>query len=85
MVPQLNAKGDLKGSTTFTNAGGVDCSMQDGSTGVPGTCLLTGASSAGTFNMQLSQGGKISGTYGTIWSVPSTFTATTVTATVTQH
>ena len=84
-VPQLNAKGDLKGSTTFTNAGGVDCSMQDGSTGVPGTCLLTGASSAGTFNMQLSQGGKISGTYGTIWSVPSTFTATTVTATVTQH
>lgn len=82
-IPQLNANGVLRGSTTFTATGGLDCS---GSSGLPpGTCLLTGASSAGSFSMHLNQGGKIDGTYATVWSVPSTFTATSVTATVTQH
>ena len=82
LVPSLSASGSLSGSTTFTTAGGFDCSYE---TGIPGTCLLTGASSSGSFSMHLNQGGKIDGTYATTWSVPSTFTATTVSATVAQH
>jgi hypothetical protein len=81
-VPQLDGTGYLTGSTTFTTAGGIDCSSE---TGVPGTCLLTGASSSGNFNMNTDHGVRISGSYATTWSVPSTFTSTTVTATVTQH
>jgi hypothetical protein len=81
-VPQLDGTGFLTGSTTFTTAGGIDCSSE---TGVPGTCLLTGASSSGNFNMNTYLGVRISGSYATTWSIPSTFTSTTVTATVTQH
>ena len=78
---QLDAKGTLSSTTTFTSAGGIDCSAQ---TGFPGTCLLTGASSTGTFKMVGVQGLKISGSFSTTWSVPSITTATQVSATATQ-
>ena len=84
MVPaQLDAKGTLSGTTTFTSAGGKDCSSESGLP--PGTCLLTGASSTGTFQMVGQQGLKIgNGAYSTTWSVPSITTTTTATASATQ-
>lgn len=78
----LNAVGTLVGTTTFSLAGGFDCSPM---TGLPeGTCTATGASSAGTFQMSGLHGVSITGAYSTVWSVPSLTTTTTVTATVTQ-
>lgn len=80
-IAQLTAIGRYSGSTSFSASGGVDCSPL----GLPGTCLLTGASSSGTFIMNQGHGAKISGSYDTVWSVPSTFTSTTIVATQTQH
>jgi hypothetical protein len=80
-VPQLDAKGTLSSTTTFSPNGGVDCSAL---TGIAGTCLLTGASSAGSFQMVGQQGLKISGSFATTWSVPSITTSTTASAAVTQ-
>ncbi|MDG7007192.1 MAG: hypothetical protein JRN06_02975 [Nitrososphaerota archaeon] len=79
-ISQLAASGSYNGLTKFTSAGGIDCS---GAFGVP--CFLTGASSSGQFVMHSADGALINGKYATTWSVPSTFTSTTITATVTQH
>ena len=81
-VPSLDAVGTLQGTTTFNLVGSIDCSPL---TGLPeGTCTATGASSLGTFQMSGLHGLSISGSYSTVWSVPSLFTTTTVVATVTQ-
>jgi len=82
--PSLNAGGFFFGHTTFTAAGGLDCSMAPFDFPLPeGTCLATGASSNGSFFMTGGQGTFIHGTYATIWSVPSLFTQTIVIASVT--
>jgi hypothetical protein len=74
--PVLNAKGTFSGLTSFSLAGHQDCASQFG---LPeGTCTATGATSAGTFQMIGGQGAKITGTYATLWSVPSLFTQTEV-------
>lgn len=78
----LNAAGKLSGTTTFTLAGSSDCSSLFG---LPeGTCTATGASSSGHFQMTDAAGGRIVGSYSTIWSVPSLFTTTTALAQVTN-
>ena len=80
--PTLNAHGGFLGHTTFTLAGGFDCSSEFH---LPeGTCTATGATSNGSFLMGGS-GVTITGTYHTIWSVPSLFTQTTVMGAVIQH
>jgi hypothetical protein len=80
--PTLNAHGGFLGHTTFTLAGGFDCSSEFQ---LPkGTCTATGATSDGSFLMGGS-GATIVGTYHTIWSVPSLFTQTTVLGAVIQH
>lgn len=79
--PALDAAGPLHGSTSFNLAGAQDCSSI---TGIPGTCIFTGASSLGSFQMSGATGLKIHGTFSTMWSVPSITTTTTVAATVTQ-
>lgn len=76
----LNVAGPLNGHTSFSLAGSVDCSYL---TGVPGTCVLTGASSSGSFQMSGAAGLKVHGTFATDWSVPSLTTVTTVKAQVT--
>ena len=78
----LNAHGAFFGRTTIPTTGEMDCS---GVTGVPGTCTETGAISNGSFWMIGGQGAFVSGTYSTIWSVPSLSTATTVMGAVVQH
>lgn len=79
----LNARGTFSGQTTISYTGSQDCSSEFG---LPsGTCLATGATSMGAFQMVGGRGAKIAGTYGTEWSVPSLFTATLVTAAVFQH
>jgi hypothetical protein len=79
----LNAHGGFSGHTTFSLAGSFDCSPEFG---LPeGTCTATGATSDGSFKMSGGQDTIISGTYHTIWSVPSLFTLTTVIGAVTQH
>jgi len=80
--PLLNAHGWLFGHTTFSLTGSFDCSS---AFGLPeGTCTATGATSDGSFAMV---GGKVvfvSGTYHTVWSVPSLFTQTIVLGAVIQ-
>jgi len=79
----LNALGRFSGHTTFSLAGSFDCSSEFG---LPeGTCTATGATSDGSFRMSGGQDTFISGTYHTVWSVPSLFTVTTVIGAVTQH
>lgn len=78
---QLNGHGQLSSTTTFSTDGSISCDVL---TGFPGTCLFTGASSLGAFNMVGQHGLKISGTFGTQWSVPSLSTLTTASATVTS-
>lgn len=81
-LSQLNAKGSLTSTTTFSAAGGIDCS---GLFGLPeGTCLFTGASSVGSFQMVGQHGLKMSGDFSTVWSVPSITTTTTASGTATQ-
>lgn len=77
----LNGVGSLTGHTSFSLAGGIDCSY---ATGVPGTCILTGASSTGNFQMSIASGMKVHGSFNTAWSVPSLTTTTSVTAQVTK-
>jgi hypothetical protein len=79
----LDVSGRYKGSTTFSLAGGFDCSSLFNLP--PGTCFATGATSTGHFSMDADPGVKVSGTFSTVWSVPSEFTTTSATATVTQH
>jgi len=80
--PVLNANGGFLGHTTFSLAGSFDCSSEFG---LPeGTCTATGAVSDGTFWMAGGQRSLISGTYHTVWSVPSLFTMTTVMGAVTK-
>jgi len=81
--PILDATGKFSGHTTFSLAGSFDCSSEFG---LPeGTCTATGALSDGSFKMNGGQDTLISGTYHTVWSVPSLFTLTTVIGAVTQH
>ena len=81
--PTLDAHGFFSGHTTFTAAGGEDCSMAPFNFPLPeGTCLATGATSNGSFSMFGSEGTVIQGTYETTWSIPSLFTETTVIASV---
>jgi len=80
--PILNANGRLLGHTTFSLAGSFDCAPEFG---LPeGTCTATGATSDGSFWMIGGQDSFISGTYHTVWSVPSLFTFTTVMGAVTK-
>lgn len=92
-ISALNANGLLFGSTTIPpigTGGSFSCASDNPNpvfyipTLPAGTCTATGATSSGTFSM-LGHGGTIKGTYATDWSVPSLFTSTTVTATVSQH
>ena len=81
--PVLNAHGFLFGHTGFSLAGSFDCSSEFG---LPeGTCTATGATSDGSFSMIGSQVVFVSGTYHTVWSVPSLFTQTIVLGAVIQH
>jgi hypothetical protein len=80
--PILNAKGGFFGHTTFTLAGKLDCPPEFGLT--EETCIATGATSDGSFWMIGGHGSLISGTYHTVWSVPSLFTMTTVMGAVTK-
>ena len=81
--PVLNAHGLLFGDTTFSLAGSFDCSS---TFGLPeGTCTATGATSDGSFSMVGGQVAFVSGTYHTVWSVPSLFTQTIVLGAVIQH
>jgi len=83
--PVLNAHGVLFGHTSFslTFPLPVDCSSEFG---LPeGTCTATGATSDGSFSMIGSQVVFVSGTYNTVWSVPSLFTQTIVLGAVIQH
>ncbi len=83
--PVLNAHGLLFGHTTFSLTFPLpfDCSSEFG---LPeGTCTATGATSAGSFWMIGSQVVFVSGTYYTVWSVPSLFTETIVLGAVIQH
>lgn len=76
--PALNAAGTYSGNTKFNLAGSMDCS---GVTGLPeGTCTSTGATSSGVFNMLGATGLKITGSFTTIWSVPSITATTSVSA-----
>jgi hypothetical protein len=80
--PSLNAYGGFVGHTTFSLANSYDCASEFG---LPeGTCTATGATSDGSFWM-IGRGSLISGTYHTVWSVPSLFTTTTVMAAVTKY
>ena len=79
----LNARGGFLGHTAFSLAGSFDCAPEFG---LPeGTCTATGATSDGSFWMIGAQGALISGSYHTVWSVPSLFTQTTVMGAVIQH
>jgi hypothetical protein len=79
----LNSMGTISGTTKFSLAGSEPCPL---SFMLPaGTCILTGASSTGQFQMTDAAGGKIVGSFGTSWSVPSLFTTTTASASVTQR
>jgi hypothetical protein len=78
----LNARGAFAGHTTFSLVGSEYCRPWFDIPGLP--CTATGATSDGSFWM-VGQGTFITGTYHTLWSVPSLFTTTTVMAAVTQH
>lgn len=80
--PTLNAHGAFVGHTAFSLAGSQDCTLWFGVLGLP--CTATGATSDGSFWM-VGQGTFITGTYHTVWSVPSLFTETTVMGAVIQH
>jgi hypothetical protein len=80
--PILNAKGGFFGHTTFTLAGSFDCATDFELP--PKTCTATGATSDGSFWMLGGKNSLISGTYHTVWSVPSLFTMTTVMGAVTK-
>jgi len=79
----LNSQGGFLGHTAFSTAGSFDCAPEFG---LPeGTCTATGATSSGSFWMLGSHLSYITGSYNTVWSVPSLFTQTMVMATVIQH
>jgi hypothetical protein len=86
----LDGSGGFYGRTTIATAGSFDCSPEFAFPGVPPlpespqTCTATGANSAGSFFMA-GQGTFVSGSYNTVWSVPSLFTVTTVIGAVYQH
>jgi hypothetical protein len=96
---QLNGQGRLNGNTVIpaiTPSNSFDCAVPNPIFYVPGlpdgVCTSTGASSSGTFHMDMGHGDRIDGSYATVWlgpalnlSGPSLVTATTVTAQVTQH
>ena len=81
---KLNGQGSLQGSPTIPPIGtnSYDCTSDYAiAVGVtwpfgPGTCVLTGASSSGNIRMTTSSGVKITGTFETVWSVPSLTTMT---------
>jgi hypothetical protein len=85
----LNSAGRFSGDTTIPTTSYApqfpyyDCSA---AYGLPtGTCTATGALSSGTFKMHGSQNTRIDGSYNTMWSVPSLFTATIVIGAVEQQ
>jgi hypothetical protein len=80
--PTLNARGAFAGHTTFSLTGSFDCAAMFGVPDLP--CTATGAMSDGSFGM-IGQGATITGTYHTVWSVPSLFTQTTVMGAAIQH
>jgi hypothetical protein len=80
MTPSsLNANGNYTGQSTIPAPGpNSDCSSY--TTGVEGTCTLTGFQSTGTFTA-----GSISGSYTTTWGTPAVSFSTSITATVAQN
>lgn len=79
----LDAQGRFSGTTTFSLAGSFDCSSLFQ---LPeGTCTATGGTSGGSFRMNGGEDTLITGTYDTVWSVPSLFTMTAVIGAVSQH
>lgn len=79
MTPSsLNANGLYSGRSTIPPPGpNSDCSSY--TTGIEGTCTITGFMSTGTFTA-----GPISGSYSTTWGAPAVTFTTSITATVTQ-
>jgi hypothetical protein len=81
MTPSsLNANGLYTGRSTIPAPApypASDCSSY--TTGVEGTCTITGFQSTGTFTA-----GSISGSYSTTWGAPAVTFTTSITATVTQ-
>ena len=88
--PTIDGSGGFAGRTTFSSVGGFDCAPEFAFPGIPPlpekpqTCTATGATSSGSFLM-VGQGSLMTGSYGTVWSVPSLFTVTTVIGAVYQH
>ena len=81
--PTLNSHGAFAGHTSFNSYGSSDCAPLFG---LPeGTCTATGATSDGSFWMLGDHGVSVTGSYHTVWSVPSLFTQTTVMGAVIQH
>lgn len=79
----LDSSGWFLGHTSFSTAGSFDCSQEFG---LPeGTCTATGATSDGSFLTSGGHGTTVSGSYHTVWSVPSLFTLTTVIGAVSQY
>lgn len=79
MTPSsLNANGLYTGKSTIPAPGpNSDCSSY--TTGIEGTCTITGFQSTGSFTA-----GPISGSYSTTWGAPAVTFTTTITATVAQ-
>jgi hypothetical protein len=80
MTPSsLNVQGYYTGKSTIPPPGpNSDCSSY--TTGIPGTCTITGFQSNGTFRAQ-----SINGSYSTTWGAPAVSFTTSITATVSQN
>ena len=79
MTPSvLNSKGQFTGTSTIpAPTVGSDCSA---TTGIPGTCTLTGFQSTGSFTTKGPS--SMTGTYSTLWGASALSFATSVTAKV---
>jgi hypothetical protein len=88
-IPPFNPSSVIGTGPTGNNP--YDCTSSFGSfglyfesvVGLP-LCVVTGATSSGSFQANGSPGVQVSGSYDTAWSVPSLTTMTTVVGTVTQ-
>jgi hypothetical protein len=80
MTPSsLDASGFYTGTSTIPPPGpNSDCSSY--TTGIEGTCTITGFQSSGTFSA-----GPISGSYSSTWGAPAVSFTTSITATVATH
>ena len=80
MTPSsLNANGLYTGKSTIP-APGPDSDCSSYTTGIPGTCTVTGFQSTGNFRTQ-----SISGSYTTTWGAPAVSFTTSITATLYQN